>query len=138
MGMESDRSSFMVVVDSCNLMDNLVMVMVDMVALISSLMVVARSRNFMVMVVVTIMVNPVVVLTFRTSLVVVKSYSITSMVVVMMDAAEGKVTSLLGVATPAEVALGPTSAVGVVSRDVAEAEGLAASLCVFAVAKLVI
>ena len=105
MGMESYRSSLMVVVDSCNLMDNFV---VDMVALTASLMVVARSRNLMVVVVVTIMVGPVVVLTLKTSLVVVKSCSIMSMVVVRMHVAEGKVTSLLGVATPAEVALGPT------------------------------
>ena len=104
MGMESG-SSLVVVVDSCNLMDNFV---VDMVALTASLMVVARSRNLMVMVVVTIMVGPVVVLTLKTSLVVVKSCSIMSMVVARMHVAEGKVTNLLGVATPADVALGPS------------------------------
>ena len=46
----------------------------------------------------------------------------------------GKVANLLGIATPAVL---PTSAVGVASRGVPEAEELVAKLCVFAAAKLV-
>ena len=51
------------------------------------------------------------------SLMVVKSDSLKSMVVVRLEVAEGKATSLLGVAHPTGVALGPEEEIGVVARS---------------------
>ena len=49
------------------------------------------------------------------ALMVVKSDGLKLMVVARLEVAEGKVTSLLGVANPADVALGPRGKMGVVA-----------------------
>ena len=146
MVVDSYRRSLMMVVDSCSLIYNLMVV-----ALKSSLMVVASSRNLMIMVVVPVMVNPMVVLTLKSSLmvmvvvdsrsrshnlVVVDSHSLMSMVVVKLDVAD-KVASLLGIATPAAVALVAATVMPVALGGVAEAEELVGQSYVSAVAELV-
>ena len=88
----------------------------------------------------------VMVVHSRSLMVVLDSHSLNSLMVVVdaynlrlvivKQAVADKVASLLGIATPAAVALVPASVMAVASGGVAEAEELVGQSCVSAVAEL--